>query len=272
MRHDSHNADRPLPTLRELGSDLTHTSPWRLVRTLAAPAAAAAAYFAFAMRGEWTPAVISVIVLSFVSYGSTSHDLVHRSLPIPARLNDLLLSAIEMMCLRSGRAYRLSHLHHHRRFPHEDDVEASVAGRPLVEALLRGPSHQLRLWLWAWRRDRPSRPRLAIEAAWFFAVVLAGVVLSPWTPVLLAYCALVIGGSWLIPLVTVSLPHDPRGETPLEQTRAFRGLFFDVLGFAHLYHLEHHLYPSVPHHHWRRLARRLDPVLRGAGVKVVRVF
>ena len=38
------------------------------------------------------------------------------------------------------------------------------------------------------------------------------------------------------------------------------------------YHLEHHLYPQVPSHHLAALARRLDPLLAGAGVRPRRVL
>ena len=38
------------------------------------------------------------------------------------------------------------------------------------------------------------------------------------------------------------------------------------------YHLEHHLYPKVPHQNWKRLARRLDPHFREAGLEARRVF
>jgi beta-carotene hydroxylase len=79
-------------------------------------------------------------------------------------------------------------------------------------------------------------------------------------------------GAWVIPLVTSYLPHDPGGEGELSQTRAFRGVVLAVLALGHLYHLEHHLYPAVPHHNWPELARRLDPYLRRAGVKPVRLW
>jgi beta-carotene hydroxylase len=39
----------------------------------------------------------------------------------------------------------------------------------------------------------------------------------------------------------------------------------------HLYHLEHHLYPRVPAHHWRELSARLDPYLDAADVPAIRI-
>ena len=61
-------------------------------------------------------------------------------------------------------------------------------------------------------------------------------------------------------------------ENPLQQTRAFRGVVASVLALEHLYHLEHHLYPAVPHHNWPMLAKRLEPYLEKAGVKFVRFW
>lgn len=55
----------------------------------------------------------------------------------------------------------------------------------------------------------------------------------------------------------------------LSQTRLFRGRVASLIAMEHLYHLEHHLYPAVPHHNWRKLADRLDPYFKAAGVRPV---
>ena len=89
---------------------------WRVAGSLALPFALCASYIGFAFVGYWVPAVSCVVALSFVTFGSVSHDLVHRSLGLSRRWNEAFLTAIELLMLRSGRAYRLSHLHHHARF------------------------------------------------------------------------------------------------------------------------------------------------------------
>jgi hypothetical protein len=58
----------------------------------------------------------------------------------------------------------------------------------------------------------------------------------------------------------------------LRQTRLYRGAFYSLVALDHLYHLEHHLYPQVPHQNWKRLARRLDAYFEEAGLKPHRVF
>ena len=91
-------------------------------------------------------------------------------------MNDGLLSAIELLMLRSGCAYRLAHLHHHAHYPHDDDPEGRASHGSLLAALTAGPTYV---------------PRL---------------------------------------------------------------------------------YPAVPHHNWRRLAIRLDPIFERFGIRAVRVW
>ncbi len=248
-----------LPTLRELGCDLLRVSRWRLILTLGLPLAAMVCYGLFAWLRDWPLAAASIMALSFITYGSSSHDLVHRTLGLPRRLNDLMLSVIELLSLRSGTAYRLSHLHHHRHLLDADDVEGAAAHGSLLGTIAGGPTMQIRLWLWAWRVHPPMRPRLLAEGIGVFALISLAALTFSWTPAPLAYVALVIAGSWLFPLLTVYFPHNGSAKSPLSQTRLFRGRLLQLIAFHHLYHLEHHLYPAVPHHHWKSLADRLDP-------------
>jgi beta-carotene hydroxylase len=44
------------------------------------------------------------------------------------------------------------------------------------------------------------------------------------------------------------------------------------VALEHLYYLEHHLYPQVPHHNWPELGRRLDPHFLHAGLQPLRLF
>jgi beta-carotene hydroxylase len=261
-----------LPPLRELGPDLLRVALWRKLLTLALPFVWCGTYFAFAALGWWPAAVFAVVAFSFVTYGSTSHDLVHRNLGLPRAANDVLLCLVELLALRSGHAYQAAHLHHHARYPHAGDVEAAAARRSCPGALAEGVVFQFRVWSWAVRNARQTRAWVIGEGVACLALATSAVASSAATTVFLVYMALVVMGGWVIPLATARLPHDPLGKDELFQTRAFRGVVASVVALEHLYHLEHHLYPSVPHHNWRRLARRLDPYLARAGVRPVRFW
>ncbi len=259
------------PSLSELGLDLLLLSKWQITRLITLPAASFAAYWVLASRGFWIPAVFSLVVLSFVTYGSTSHDLVHGNLRLPRLVNDILLSILELVAIRSGHAYQAAHLHHHARFPHVDDVEAAAARMKLTRALLEGLIFQMRVYCWALKNARGWRNWIVAEGGIIAITVIGAILLAPYTLLPVVYVGLMIAGSWTIPLITSYLPHDPHATNPLHQTRLFRGWLARICAFEHLYHLEHHLYPAVPHQNWPKLAQRLDPWFEQLGIRPVRL-
>lgn len=260
-----------LPRLDILGRDLLAIHPLRRAVSLAMPFLLVISYFAFAAYGRWEEAIASTIILTFATYGSVSHDLVHRTLRLPPAVNEAFLCAIELVSLRSGHAYRLAHLHHHARFPASDDVEGAAATMTWWRALLEGLTLQPRIAIWAFRRGA-DHVWIGGEAAGVALLLVASIIAAPRTIAPLLYVALMIAGSWLFPFMTSFIPHDPKGESELTQTRLFRGPVLSLVALGHLYHLEHHLYPQVPHHNWPQLGRRLDPYLAAAGLKPVRLF
>jgi beta-carotene hydroxylase len=86
--------DADLPALGEIGRDLLAVPAWRRAISLAFPFALPPLFFLFAARGWWIAALACPVVLSFVTYGSVSHDLLHRTLRLPHWLNETLLCAM----------------------------------------------------------------------------------------------------------------------------------------------------------------------------------
>jgi beta-carotene hydroxylase len=258
------------PRLPQLGTDLLYLTPWQRARTIAWPFIACGAYWLFAANEHWVLATLSLVVLSFVTYGSTSHDLVHGNLGLKRLPNELLLSVIELIALRSGHAYQAAHLNHHAKFPH-DDIESEAASMSLIGAILEGFVFQFRIYAWALRTRQPRRKWILAEGAGVVASILGAIAAWPWTIAPAVYVGLMVAGSWTIPLMTSYLPHDPHAADALHQTRLFRGPLVRCIAADHLYHLEHHLYPAVPHQNWPRLARRLDPWFAALGLQPVRI-
>ena len=69
-----------LPTLDQLGRDLLDVPRWRRAVSLTAPFVLVALFFVFFARGWWLAALACPVLLSFLTYASISHDLVHRTL------------------------------------------------------------------------------------------------------------------------------------------------------------------------------------------------
>lgn len=259
----------PTPTLPPLTPDLTHITAFQRLRTLLIPFFLVALYLILASHHLWPFAVLTLMYLSFATYGSVSHDLVHRNLGLPRRWNEFFLTLIELLAFRSGHAYRMAHLHHHARFPHDDDIEGAAARMSFLRTLFEGIIFQPRIMIWALARHRRAQPLVIVEIACVLLLLAFCFATIPLTPIFAVYAVLMIMGSWIIPLVTSYIPHNPQGQTTFSQTRLFRGKIASIIAMEHLYHLEHHLYPGVPHHNWPKLAKSLDPYFKTAGVQPI---
>jgi beta-carotene hydroxylase len=254
------------PSLQSLGTDLLETSIAERIVCLALPFLTCAGFFVAAFRGAWGLALACAVLQSFFTYASVSHDLVHRTLKLPSWLNETMLCAIELMSFRSGHAFRTTHLHHHQKFPHDDDLEGAAAKMPWWRALADGLTAQGRLWWWAVQHSEGKKRRWIIGEGLAMLLLSAGCLAFPAGQ---AYLAVTVAGSWIYPFMTSFLPHDAHGKDTLHQTRLFRGRLVAWLTCEHLYHLEHHLYPQVPHQRWPDLAKRLDPFFAEQGLKPI---
>ena len=273
-RVDPHEIDPVrLPSLDELGRDLLSVSGAERVLSIARPLVCLGMYGVLAAKGWWVPAIVAVGALMFITYVSTTHDLVHRTLGFSRKANEFWLCVLELMVLRSGHAFRRTHLEHHRHFPEEDDVEGRVARMTWWRALLDGVGNQARLFIWASGRARKDERRwMWCEAAGVIAIWGASIACVGTRPELLVYCVTVMVGSWVYPFATVWVPHRAEGKTALEQTHLLRGRWVPELFLQHTYHLEHHLYPSVSSHRWPELGRRLDAYFEERDVKAIRTW
>jgi beta-carotene hydroxylase len=257
------------PALTSLGADLLVTSPQQRRVALARPFLGMGIFALVVAWGWWwaTPIVMFGI---FVAVVTITHDVVHRCVGLGRRATDWALFALGLVLLESGHAYQITHLQHHRLFPHKDDPEGYPAGLTFLGAVCYGPVFLVRLWWWAFRHSagrRAARAWLLAEAAAPIIAVVGGVALWTRYPALLWYAAMAIIGSWVYPLLTVYLPHHDYGDTPLTQTRTLRGRLIPAMFLELTYHLEHHLYPQVPSHRLAELARRLDPFFARVGVQ-----
>jgi beta-carotene hydroxylase len=258
------------PALSELGPGLVGTDRRQRRVALGRPYAGVLVFAALAWAGWWWATPLAMFAI-FVAVVTVTHDAVHGCLGLSRRATDWALFALGAVLLESGHAYRITHLQHHRTFPGPDDPEGYPARLSFVGAVCYGPVFLVRLWIWAYRRAGQGRAWLIAEACVPVLAVAAGAALWPVAPAVLGYAVMAIAGSWVYPLLTVYLPHHDFGDTPWTQTRTLRGRVLPAVFLELTYHLEHHLYPQVPSHRLPELARRLEPVLRAAGVRPARV-
>ena len=263
---------KSLPEIREIKSKLTPMTSWDRLAIVIVPLLTIVSYFIFAMNGWYVPALLSLIYLSFVTYGSCCHDLVHCNFGWSRKTCSAWLSIIELLLMRSGTTYKVTHLNHHQHYPDfEKDPEGQASYFSLFRTLLEGPILHGKLVLWTLKNDKVSRKIVFMEVIGVLVFLSIGILAFESFPYLLIYQGIVIMGSWAIPLITSYLVHDPKGQGPTHQTKIYRGKFFRILAMDHLYHLEHHLYPQIPHCRWKELALILNPYFIENGLTSVRI-
>jgi beta-carotene hydroxylase len=94
--------DAGLPSHDHLGRDLIVVNEWRRAGSLATPFLLTIAFFLCAAKELWIGSIGCTMLLTFVTYGSLSHDLVHKTLRLPPAIDEVLLSIIELMAFRCG--------------------------------------------------------------------------------------------------------------------------------------------------------------------------
>jgi beta-carotene hydroxylase len=260
---------RPMPSINELGIDLTTTTRRQLLVAIARPILATGGYVWASTSGHWILAVVLVGAV-FIADVVVVHDLMHHALGLSPRANDLLLGTLTMLMLDSGHVLAATHAAHHRLFPSDNDPEAFLAGWAKWRVLCEGPTYRYRLWMWAWREQPKQRRVFVAEIGMQFAVVVAAVIATATgqLPELGLYVVVATLGSWLFPFVSVSQVHNPHGATALQQSRTMRGRIIPPLLLGMGYHLEHHLWPTVPAHHLAETARRAERLLETHGASI----
>jgi fatty acid desaturase len=297
---------------RDLVLELTRRSPWRasaaVLQDVAVIALAAAVALAF-----WPSVLVVGVCVFLIGTRQhalfiIAHDAAHYLLYENRRLNDLVGRAAATVQGLSMCTYRVIHrLHHNNLYGELDPDTALHGGYPrgrayLVKKLLKDLSG-----FTAWKtyayflggapalntatnvalrplddtsaklKDEARRDRNAVIA---FHVVL--LVVFAWSGYLLQYLVL-----WILPLVTVVQAilrlraiseHGATTDFSSPLTAARTNMlprWLEWLLFPHHvnYHIEHHLYASVPHYNLPRLHREMAArgVLEGAEVVPFRV-
>jgi fatty acid desaturase len=285
---------RALP--REVVQQLTRRCAWRASAAVAHDFAVIAAAILLALHFWPNPAVIllSVLVIGTRQHALfvIAHDAAHYLLYERRWLNDLVGRLCATVQGLSMCTYRVIHrLHHNNLYGKLDPDTALHGGYPRGRAYLAKKLLKDLSGLTAWKtyayflggapalntatnvalrplddtseklRREARRDRNAVIV--FHVAALA---LAAWSGYLVQYLVL-----WILPLVTVVqailrlraiAEHGATTDfsSPLTAARTNTGpAWLEWLVFPHHvnYHIEHHLYASVPHYHLKRLHREM---------------
>jgi len=237
---------------------------------------------AWICQQSWNP-LSYVITVAFIGarqhdLGSMIHEAVHGRLARHRRWNDWIGECLSFLFLFfSMRAFRRSHLAHHRHFNGPGDPDWVLTRNPTWDFPMR-PAKLMRILaarlfgfgilrslVLAYHYPRESRGHREVDGALMrFArgVFLGGAILGiqafdAWSTVLLYW--LVPLGSWLplcLHIRSIAEHFALPSGTSQPQSRSVRLTWIDrlfIVSNAMSYHGEHHRYPSVPFYNLRTL-------------------
>lgn len=289
---------RPLTQLSSLRATLA------VMRTLLP--LAAILWFALTHWSAWAiiPAVVLIGMLQHALF-ILAHDAAHYRLYETRWLNDLVGRLLGAIGGISMRTYRVLHrLHHNHLYGPQDPDVALHGGYPRGQRYLLKKLAKDLCGFTAWKNYayffghpainadggsslRPlddTSPALRAQARqdrWFVVLLQACMALTAWRcGILLEY-----GVLWLLPLITVlqamlrfraicehGAVSDTTSVLHAARTNYAPWIVREMLFPHHVnYHLEHHLYPAVPHYRLPELHRVLAQrgMLRNAEVRSV---
>jgi fatty acid desaturase len=221
----------------------SHLSPWGVAIELARPLVLVGAY-ALVWTEGFRVAAAFVAVAAVFAASVLVHDLIHGSLGLPRRLNEVVLAVAALLLVKSGHGLRALHFAHHRRCLEEDDVEGSVAHASFVSLLVRGPILAARARFEAFRAERRTRAVQVIETMANVALV----VMAVWTG---SHAALVYGGAVVLVTITApvwgaKIPHMVPWNHPVVRRLATLTGRMTPAAASVLLHELHHRFPRIP--------------------------
>jgi fatty acid desaturase len=186
------------------------------------------------------------------------HNAFHYAVGISPRAHEWLMFTLSVVMLSAMHAVKWNHLRHHRHCMDDEDVEAMSARMPGWKAILVGPYFPFMIHKTALQLGKPAVRRWVLFELLGIAIFVSLVAVFA-TPVLLYHVIAMTIGQCLSGFFAVwTVHHDCDRSHYIART--IRNPYKAFVTYNMFYHVEHHLFPSVPTCHLPELAKRLDGV------------
>jgi len=187
------------------------------------------------------------------------HNAFHYAVGLTKVGHEWFMFFLSIVMVGSMHAVQFNHLRHHRHCLDDEDVEAASAKMPWWKALLFGPIFPILLHKTALQKGSKRVKR------WVLAELLAniawiGLVLFVFNNDMLIYHVLVmfIAHNLTAFFAVWTVHHDCDFEREIGRT--LRNKIKNLISYNMFFHVEHHLFPTVPTRKLNVLALRLDKV------------
>ncbi len=201
--------------------------------------------------------------LFFASSFRQAHDGFHCSLGLGKKATDFLLCLSSGLIISSNHAIRQTHLLHHYKTLDKVDIEAKFYNQAWWQAVIGGISFKIALHKEGYKLANPyERIYILVD----FSLIIIMLALAIYGAIigynlLLLHVFIMFLLNTFVGLMAGWCVHHGCGNADNELiARTERNKLINAITFNQLFHMEHHLFPSVPSNHLPQLAKRLDKV------------
>lgn len=187
------------------------------------------------------------------------HNGFHNSLGTNRFLTWLSLYINSLLMIVSIHAVKFNHIRHHKYCLSDEDYEGKSAGMTWYGAILYGPIHIFLIHKITLKLGN-KKYRKNVLAELISILIFVSIVFYFNIHFLIYHIIVMIIGEFLMAFFAVWTVHHDTEEHP-ELARTQRQGWKNKITFSMFYHLEHHLFPSIPTIKLPELAQRIDEAL-----------
>ncbi|WP_235830398.1 fatty acid desaturase [Paenimyroides tangerinum] len=198
-------------------------------------------------------------VIYFLTTLRQVHNGIHNSLGLNKKNTRLSLLINSIFMSVSASAIKFNHLRHHKYNLSEEDYEGITATMKWYQAILYGPVFMFNIHLNTIKKGNSIyRKQLFLET--IFIIIFVFIAIYFKIHFLIYHIIVMMFFEGLMAFFAVWAVHHDTEENP-EFPRTQRGAGWKSFISADMFfHLEHHLFPSIPTHNLKEVSKRLDDV------------
>lgn len=236
-------------------------TPWLIVSLIFA-------HLAFSVHLAFLVPALGSSFMFFLCGLRQVHGAFHYAIGVSSRGHEWLMFVLSPLMMSAMHAVQYCHLRHHRHCMDEHDVEARSALMPGWKALITGPQFPILLHRTALKDAKPRIVRwIWFELAAIAAFALFAFFVVDWAFLQYHVIAMTVGQSFSAFFAVWTVHHDCDRSHYIART--IRNPFKAFVTYDMFYHVEHHLFPTVPTCKLPALAERLDKVAPELKTKLV---
>ncbi len=218
-----------------------------------------ASWFFAHLGGWWFVPALGCSFMFFLCGLRQVHNAFHYAVGVSKRGHEWLMFVLSPLMMSAMHAVQFNHLRHHRHCMDDEDVEAMSARMPGWKALITGPQFPVLLHKTALQKGNERIRRwIHLELAAMVALAAFAFLAVDWAFLQYHVIAMIVGQSFSAFFAVWTVHHDCDRSHFIART--IRNPMKAFVTYDMFYHVEHHLFPTVPTCKLPELSERLDAV------------